>query len=78
MEESAAESTADKAKEPDCPAPEAVSAEEPEPPAEPEDEREMKIPQQDSETPPSAEQKRQYRFLRDRQKKYDWEGEEEA
>ena len=50
----------------------------PEPSAEPEDEREMKIPQQDSETPPSAEQKRQYRFLRDRQKKYDWEGEEEA
>ena len=76
--ERTAESIAGQAKEPDCPVPETAPAEVPEPSAEPEDEREMKIPQQDSETPPSAEQKRQYRFLRDRQKKYDWEGEEEA
>lgn len=69
---------ADEIRASDRPDAEAASNEETsEASAEPEDEEEMKIPLQDSETPPSAGQKRQYRFLRDRQKKYDWEGEEE-
>lgn len=36
----------------------------------------LKVPQQDRQTPPSAEQKRQYRFLRDKQKRYEWEDED--
>lgn len=36
----------------------------------------LKVPQQDSRTLPSAEQKRQYRFLRDKQKRYEWEDED--
>ena len=51
--------------------PEEQSQEKPE-----DDLAEVKVPCSDSQTPKSAEQKRQYRFLRDRQKKYDWEGEE--
>ena len=43
---------------------------------EPEDDLPLKIPNQDVDTPPSAEQKKQYRSLREKSKKYDWEGEE--
>ena len=43
---------------------------------EPEDDLPLKIPNQDMDTPPSAEQKKQYRSLREKSKKYDWEGEE--
>lgn len=43
---------------------------------EPEDELPLKIPNQDLDTPPSAEQKKQYRSLREKSKKYDWEGED--
>ena len=42
----------------------------------PEDDLPLKIPNQDVDTPPSAEQKKQYRSLREKSKKYDWEGEE--
>lgn len=37
----------------------------------------VKIPNQDAITPPSAEQKKQYKFLREKSKRYDWEGEEQ-
>ena len=44
---------------------------------EPEEELPLKIPNRDLDTPPSAEQKKQYRSLREKSKKYDWEGEEQ-
>ena len=60
----AAEDAADQATNPAV----ADAAAETEPP--------LKVPQQDRQTPPSAEQKRQYRFLRDKQKRYEWEDED--
>ena len=60
----AAEDAADQATDPAV----ADAAAETEPP--------LKVPQQDRQTPPSAEQKRQYRFLRDKQKRYEWEDED--
>lgn len=60
----AAEDAADQATDPAV----ADAAAETEPP--------LKVPQQDHQTPPSAEQKRQYRFLRDKQKRYEWEDED--
>ena len=41
------------------------------------EEEQIKIPSHDVNTLPSAEQKRQYRSLRNKSKKYDWEEEDE-
>ena len=39
-------------------------------------EEEAPVPKISNAAPPSAEQKKQYRFLRKSKRKYDWEGED--